>query len=201
MTTLWVVGVLMSVAAVGESVSIESLLNEMVDRDAVARFPQPEFRLKQDSSYNRASMTPETACQDPKGWFMNHDYNSSDKDKNFIRIEENHGDREWVLMDHHGVGAIVRSWMPWRGQKDPTTPSILDGASQLALEGNMFELFQGKGLIPFPLAHESLRSAVSFFPMPYYRTPEGESPRNIAKSQINSSRPFKNRERDFKMLF
>lgn len=74
-------------------------------------------------------------------------------------------------MEDEGAGAIVRSWMPWRGQSDPTTTSTirfyLDGDTEPVIEGNMFELFQGKGLIPYPLAHESLRSAVSFFPIPY----------------------------------
>ena len=54
-------------AVASESVSIQSLLQEMTDRDNVARFPKSNFRLKQASSYNRASKTPD----EPKGWFMN----------------------------------------------------------------------------------------------------------------------------------
>ena len=46
-------------ARAAEPVSIESLLDEMVDRDSVARFPEQDFRLKQHSSYNRASKTPD----------------------------------------------------------------------------------------------------------------------------------------------
>jgi hypothetical protein len=34
----------------------------------------------------------------------------------------------------------------------------------------MLNLFNGTGLIPFPLAHKSLRSAVSFFPIPYAKS-------------------------------
>ena len=79
--------------------------------------------------------------------------------------------QEFVLMEDQGAGVIVRSWMPWVGQKNSKTTSILriylDGSSKPAIEGNMFELFQGQGLVPFPLAHTSLRSAVSFFPIPY----------------------------------
>lgn len=151
-------------------ISIESLLNEMIDRDAVASFPQKDFRLKQESSYNRASTTPE----DTVGWFTNHDYNSKEKDHNFIRIEENDGEKEWVLMDHQGPGAIVRTWMPFRNAKNPNTTSIikvyLDGADEPVLEGNALGIFNGTGLIPFPLAHKSLRSAVSFFPIPYAKS-------------------------------
>jgi hypothetical protein len=61
--------------------SIESLLNEMTDRDSVARFPTTDFRLKQECSYNRASQTPD----EPVGWFANKDY------RNVIRTEDNNG--------------------------------------------------------------------------------------------------------------
>lgn len=153
-----------------EPVSMESLLIEMVGRDSVAKFPETDFRLKQESSYNRASKSPGEA----KGWFNNKDNNTSKKDKNFLRTEENSGRKEWVLMDDKGAGAIVRTWMPWKGQTKPNTNSIIrfyiDGKPEPALEGNMFELFQGKGLVPFPLAHESLRSAVSFFPITYAKS-------------------------------
>ncbi|MDW7691199.1 glycoside hydrolase family 172 protein [Flammeovirgaceae bacterium SG7u.111] len=148
-------------------VSIESLLAEMVDRDAITRFPATDFRLKQASSYNRASVTPE----DTVGWFINHDFNSNEKDHNFIRIEEENGQKEWVLMDHEGPGAIVRTWMPFLKPDKPNADIeikiYLDGAEEPTLQGNMLGLLNGDGLIPYPFAHKSLRSAVSFFPIPY----------------------------------
>jgi hypothetical protein len=154
-----------------EPVSIESLLKEMVDRDAVARFPATDFRLKQHSSYNRASKTP----AEPEGWFTNQDYNPKRANThNFIRIEENNGRKEWVLMDHEAPGAIVRTWMPWLHQLKPnsniTMRIYLDGAEEPVFEGNMLGLFDGTGLIPYPFAHPSLRSAVSFFPIPYAKS-------------------------------
>ena len=150
-----------------EPVSIESLLNEMVDRDAVAHYPKPDFRLKQQSSYNRASKTPD----EPGGWFSNKDFNSKPSDHNFIRIEEKNGRKEWILMDHEGPGAIVRTWMPWRnprnGGTDINMRIYLDGSDEPALEGNMLGMFDGTGVVPYPFAHSSLRSAVNFFPIPY----------------------------------
>lgn len=152
------------------TVSIESLLREMIDRDSVTRFPATDFRLKQHSSYNRASTTPD----DVEGWFNNKDNSTTEKDHNFIRVEEKDGRKEWVLMDHEGPGAIVRTWMPWRGQRKPGTDIeiriYLDGEDEPVLAGNMLGLLDGTGLIPFPLAHQSLRSAVSFFPIPYARS-------------------------------
>ncbi|WP_299668335.1 glycoside hydrolase family 172 protein [uncultured Polaribacter sp.] len=151
-------------------ISISSLLNEMVDRDAIAKYPKTNFKLKQESSYNRASKT----IEDKKGWFNNKDYNNNQKDHNFIRVEENNGQKEWVLMDHKGAGAIVRTWMPFKNAKKPNTniqiKIYLDGAKEPALEGNMLGLLNGTGLIPYPFAHKSLRSAVSFFPIPYAKS-------------------------------
>ncbi len=157
-------------ANAAEPVSIESLLNEMTDRDSVARFPETDFRLMQHSSYSRESKT----ADDPEGWFMNHDYNKSPQDKNFIQIEENQGQREWVLMDHEGPGTLVRTWTPWPKQVSSETDTririYLDGSTEPVLEGNMLGIFDGTGLIPYPLAHPSLRSAVSFFPIPYAKS-------------------------------
>ena len=153
-----------------EEITIESLLNDMVDRDAIARFPKTNFRLKQESSYNRASKNP----LDSVGWYTNHYYNKSDKDHNFLRTEEKNGQKEWVLMDHVGPGAIVRTWMPFLNANKPDTAIqikiYLDGSPEPVLEGNMLGLLDGTGLIPYPLAHQSLRSSVSFFPIPYAKS-------------------------------
>ena len=47
-------------------------------------FPQSDFRLRQQSSYDRRSKTPD----DPDGWFANKDHTN-----NFVRVEENNGAR------------------------------------------------------------------------------------------------------------
>lgn len=146
----------------------------MLNRDLVASYPKNDFRLKQDSSYNRVSVKPEPPKNEPTGWFANSDFNTKPESGKFIRIEKNEDREEFVLMEDEGPGAIVRSWMPWRKQTSGKTNTILriyiDGNAEPVIEGNQFELFQGQGLIPFPLAHESLRSAVSFFPIPYSKS-------------------------------
>ena len=148
-------------------ITVESLLNEMIDRESVARFPQPDFRLRAQTSYDRDSKTPD----DPKGWFANRDAT-----KNFVRIEERSGRKEWVIMDARGPGVIVRSWMPDRrigpGRKqDNTTIRIyLDDNPEPAIQGHALDLFNGTSLVPYPLAHPSLASAVSFFPIPYAKS-------------------------------
>lgn len=165
-----ILGIMFSCTQVDEPITMESLLEEMVNRDALARYPQPDFRLKQQSSYNRASTSPE----DVEGWFNNFDRNTDDTHHNFVRIEENKGRKEWVLMEHEGRGAIVRTWMPFRGPVKPDSDTririYLDGSTEPVLEGNLLGLFNGDGLFPYPFAHKSLRSAVSFFPIPYAKS-------------------------------
>ncbi len=163
-------GILSSCNHENEEISIQSLLHEMIDRDAQTCFPEVDFRLKQQSSYNRASVSVE----DSVGWFANRDFNANDEDHNFIRIGEKNGQKEWVLMEHSSPGAIVRTWMPFLKANKPETDIqiriYLNGNDEPALEGNMLGLLNGDGLFPYPFAHKSLRSAVSFFPIPYAKS-------------------------------
>jgi len=164
---------LCSIGSAQESVvTLETLLDEMVDRDGMARFPAPEYRLRQQSSYDRGSKTPD----DSKGWFANRDRG------HFIRTEINAGRKEWVLMEHDGAGAMGRTWMP-----DPRiTPMVLsgrrkvstelgtlriylDGESEPALEGPTYDLFNGTTITEYPFGHKSLSSAVSYLPIPWAR--------------------------------
>ena len=50
-------------------VTMESLLNEMTDREVLTRLPEQPYTLKQFSSYDRKSTGP-----DVPGWFANEDY-------------------------------------------------------------------------------------------------------------------------------
>jgi len=149
-----------SAAQAGEPITMESLLSEMVDRDAVARFPQPDFRLRQQSSYDRLSKTPD----DPDGWFANKDHT-----KNFVRIETNDRRREWVLMEHDGPGALVRSWMPDKripsGGKTPVNTTVriyLDGADKPAIEGHALDLSLKLGSYADPQVTRSVVLKIEF---------------------------------------
>jgi len=81
-------------------ITFNYLLNEMVDVNSVARWGQPEYTMKQVSSYDRRSVSPEKP-----GWFANWDNNQ------FIREEQKTGHTEYVMMDADGPGAIVRFWL------------------------------------------------------------------------------------------
>ena len=52
-----------------EKITLESLLNEMTDRKEITYFPENPYALKQFSSYDRKTISP-----DNNDWWANADY-------------------------------------------------------------------------------------------------------------------------------
>jgi hypothetical protein len=128
----------------GEStITLKSLLAEMTNRNAIARYPLPHYTCKQASSYDRAQTDPTNA----NTWFANKDY------EQFLRIEENEGRREWVIMEHDGPGCIVRFWLPLHGpQKNMKIRFYFDGVKTPAITANLHKLLSGRSFIKPPFA-------------------------------------------------
>ncbi len=124
-------------------VSFRSLLVEITDTEAITRFPDPSYRLIQQSSYDRRTVSP-----DSTGWFANNDYT------HFIREEENEGRREFVMFEAEEPGAIVRWWMTFGNQEalDSYIRVYLDGNPVPVLEGMAPALVGGGLLAPAPLS-------------------------------------------------
>ena len=121
-------------------VTMESLLCELTDYAAIARWPQPEFTCRQASSYDRGTVAP-----DKPGWFANNDQNQ------FIRTEQTQGRPERVMMDADGPGCIVRFWLTTDQNKKGTLRVYLDGAAQPALEFPAYDLLSGDLKVGPPL--------------------------------------------------
>jgi hypothetical protein len=113
-------------------VTLDSLLTEMTDFSAVARWPQPEFTCRQCSSYNRAEVSP-----DKPGWFANNDFSQ------YIRTEDHDGRKEQVMMDADGPGCIVRFWLTTIKNKKGTLRIYLDGNPTPALFFPAYDLLSG----------------------------------------------------------
>ncbi len=132
-------------------VTVESLLDEMVDLDRLA-WPA-DYTCRQFSSYDRASKAP----TDEKGWFANGDRGQ------YLRVDAN---GEHVLAEADGPGAIVRIW-----SADPggTIRVYLDGA--VALEADFAALTQGR-VEPFgpPFGGRRANGCNLYFPFPYARS-------------------------------
>jgi hypothetical protein len=143
------VGSTLAYAASGaeyKTITFELLLEEMVDRDCIARLPEPAYTCRQFSSYDRNSTEPGSAT-----WWANADRSY------FIRIEDNNGRKEHVLMDVSGPGSVVRFWATWHGPgggefSNGTLRIYLDKKAEPVIEGPMADLISGGKLVAEPLS-------------------------------------------------
>lgn len=148
-----------SPASAAPPITLETLLEEMIDRSAVARLPDPWYTCAQASSYDRRSTTPD----DPESWFANADASQ------YLRVETNSGRREWVMMDAQGPGAVVRIWS---ANPKGTLRIYLDGETAPALEAPMDALLGGKWSVGDftlgePLSATRSRGWNLYLPIPY----------------------------------
>jgi hypothetical protein len=149
-----------------DPITFETLLTEMVDRSAVARWPAVEYRMLQSSSWDRRSREGEGAEARPaadkgdEGWFANGDYGK------YLRTEERAGRTEYVMMDVQGPGAIVRIWSA-NPNLGGTLRIYLDGAEEPVIEESFETLTNGSGPVASPLSAQRSRGHNLYLPIPY----------------------------------
>ena len=126
-----------------KDITFELLLKEMTDKSALTYFPEPYYRLKQFSSYDRRSVS-----KNKKNWWANDDWT------NFIRVENNNGRREYVMFDSDGPGAVVRFWMTFSGEgaTDGILRIYIDNNKTPLIEGSPLKILSGHLLAPEPLS-------------------------------------------------
>ncbi len=144
-----------------KTISLETLLKEMTDREQITLFPETGYRTLQASSFNRESVSP-----DQPGWFADSD------GIGFIRTEENNGQTEWVIMEDEGPGAITKIWAVcfYYGLNDTTGANIriyLDGNPEPVINTNFFALVKGQDFVKPPFADETTRAGNLYLPIPY----------------------------------
>lgn len=145
-----------------QTISLSTLLKEMMDRSTVARYPLPLYASLQASSYNR-----ESESKDKPGWFADSDGTG------FFRTEQKNGKIEWVIMEHYGPGAITKLWAPYfylGGLDDLEGPTIniyLDGRDKPVISENYFKFITGRGSVPPPFAEKTARAGNSYLPIPF----------------------------------
>lgn len=182
----------------------------MLDRDAIARWPSPEFTCHQASSYDRRSISSEK----PDGWFANDDFSGR------IRTETNQGRKEEVLMEDDGPGCLVRFWMT----TDSTKPDggvlriYLDGADEPVFSFPAFDLLSadlklplafvaphpgyapnglggGTMMLPIPYAKgckvtwEEKSAGKRYYHINYRRYAKGSSVRSFTRETLDAARP------------
>lgn len=176
-----------AMAATTPLITQETLLQEMVDREALARLPVPPYQQRQASTYNRASVARDQLDQSTGGWF-------ADSDGVFCLRQETNprtGKVEYVLMDHTGPGAITKLWTPffyydYNNRRGPQIRIYLDGSPEPALAENLIEWVtrlewqekaygskpssQNHMAVPGALAGFTARAGNSYLPIPFARS-------------------------------
>jgi len=159
------VSLLVSAGTIGafadEPISLCSLLDEMSNLDALARWPHPTYRQLQASSYNRASKV-----RGGPGWFADSD------GVGFIRTEQHNGRTEWVLMEHDGPGCITRIWTPFfyydfNERTGPNVRIYLDGANEPVIDCPLIELVRAKQFVGEPFSSHTARAGDLYLPIPF----------------------------------
>ncbi|RYG64852.1 DUF2961 domain-containing protein, partial [bacterium] len=159
-----------------KTVSLQSLLEEMTDVEALAKWPLPAYTNREVSSYDRRTVAP-----NQPGWWANDDFTK------FIRDEEHAGRKERVMLDVDGPGALVRFWLTAGRPKNGNLRIYLDGNEEPALVFNKFDLEAGPlhSLSTLLYSHASHSADAGgntlYLPIPYAKHckvtwEEGETP-------------------------
>ena len=138
-----------------ETITVEHLLNEMVDFENLAQRPDPFFKEAMASSYSREAHNGGDA------WFDNLDRGG------YVRTELNEGRTEHVLADLKGPGTITRFW-----SANPTNENVtrfyFDGETEPRLSVPLEALFHGE-TDPFGPAFSYISGTGGnlYYPIPY----------------------------------
>ncbi len=126
-------------------ITIQSLLEEMVTRESIAKLPMPIYKNLQASSYDRRTVSRE------QGWHANGDRSY------FVDVEEKEDGRfEHVMMNVKGSGAIVRWWSVTSNLDllGGTLRIYMDGDKRPSFSGTLEHLIGGDFFTTAPLSME-----------------------------------------------
>lgn len=119
-----------------ETVTVGSLVGEMIDMHRLAEFPDPAYETVQFSSYDHRSVLP-----GGPDWFANSDGFGREPVPNFEAVlvkPDAKGIGEYLVCDVQGPGAVVRVWT---AAISGSIRMYLDGADDPVYDGPAEEFF------------------------------------------------------------
>ena len=121
---MWLLLLALQAPPAAAPITFASLVKELENPDALARFPDPPYKALRATSYNR-----ESVAKDKPGWFADSD------GAGFLREETNAGRHEWVIQEQPGPGCLTKFWTPYfyydlQDHVGPNVRVYLDGASE-----------------------------------------------------------------------
>lgn len=151
---------------IAETVSMESLLREMTDRDRLTYYPEHPYKTCQWSSYDRRSDLPD---KNWRNWYANEDWSQFVRTEisNDLSVQHstsvkraipqrkrgliNIGRIEEVLLDETGPGAITRFWCTLsRSDGNGILRVYVDGKT--IIQGKILEIVSGGKICGAPLS-------------------------------------------------
>ena len=144
---------LIATNALSGAVTVDSLLDEMVDRERLTRLPEVEYSLELASSYDRSTTA------DSKGtdaWFANTDHGHFYENDSSIgpKLREH----ERVMMQAEGPGTLLDIWTATTPKNDfPnfTLRIYIDGNPKPVIEGNIYEICGHETIVKNPFSSTS----------------------------------------------
>ncbi|HEV3165439.1 MAG TPA: glycoside hydrolase family 172 protein [Isosphaeraceae bacterium] len=163
--------------AADQTVTVESLLERMIDLRWLAQTPSPGELEFQFSSYDRKSRLVADTIADP---FANNDRG------HYLRVEGSGDAREWVLADADGPGYVSRIWS---ANPDGELRIYIDGSPRPSLAAPFAELTNGE-IPPFtaPYGHDASRGRNLYFPFPFAKHIKITTTKGDQYYQVNVTR-------------
>lgn len=140
-------------------ITLSSLLKKMTNFETVTEFPSPAYTLKQVSSYDGRSISP-----DKPGWFANYDFSQ------YVQTESRFEHKEHVMLDVDGPGVIVRFWLTSTENRDGILRIYFDKCSKPAIKIPGYDIL--KSNLPLVIPHSSYEQngkggSTMYCPLPY----------------------------------
>ncbi len=147
-------------SALGDEITMEGLLDEMVDLERLARAFPDGSRMVQFSSYDRGSKIKDG---ETIYWHANVDLGQ------YLRGEKTARGYEYVMAEAEGPGALVRLWSANPGGR--TWRVYIDGSEEPVIEAKGKELLGGK-IDPWGPAYSGRRAMGGnfIFPVPFSKS-------------------------------
>jgi len=136
-------------------VSLSSLLEEMTDRGALARWPEHSWAHGHRSSTQRPVDEP-----GGWGWHRNDDFGQ------YVGMTVREQGRMHILLDVDGPGVITRIWSA-NPEAIGNIVVYVDDMALPSINEPMSEYLSGEGTVPSPFADQRGSGLTSYLPIPY----------------------------------
>ncbi len=154
-------------------VTTGTLVREMVDMEALTRFPSPPFKTIQFSSHDRRSNLP----QGP-GWFANADGFGKEPIPGFLEVlgePDSTDSGEYLMASVDGPGAIVRVWTAGitgslRLYLDGVSDPVYAGPAETFFRGPYSVFSEGSGLDSELMEGTLYQRDASYAPIPFQKS-------------------------------